>query len=101
MNNMQQMLINAQKMQRQMKKAQDELALKDFTVNKNGIVTVTIKGDKTVSKIEVDKDAFNEDDKEMVEESIKLALNELFETVDKENEAIENKLTGSMKGFPF
>ena len=40
--NMQQMLIQAQKMQREMQKAQDELAKKEFQVSKNGIVTVTM-----------------------------------------------------------
>ena len=58
-----------------------------------------VKGDKTVLKVDIDKEAL--EDKEMVEEMIALALNELFEQIDKEEEAIEEKLAGGAKGFGF
>ena len=67
--NMQQLMAQAQKMQRELQKAKDALAEKEFTVNKAGAVTVTVKGDKSVQKIEIDKDAL--EDKEMVEFYIK------------------------------
>ncbi len=90
--NMQQLMAQAQKMQRELQKAKDALAEKEFTVNKAGAVTVTVKGDKTVQKIDIDKDAL--EDKEMVEEMIVMALNELYEQIDEENDAIEEKLAG-------
>ena len=43
--NMQQMMIQAQKMQRELKKAMDELAKQEFTVNKSGAVNITMMGD--------------------------------------------------------
>ena len=43
--NMQQMMIQAQKMQRELKKAMDALAQQEFSVNKSGAVTVTMYGD--------------------------------------------------------
>lgn len=90
--NMQQLMAQAQKMQRELQKAKDALAEKEFTVKKAGAVTVTVKGDKTVQKIDIDKDAL--EDKEMVEEMIVMALNELYEQIDEENDAIEEKLAG-------
>ena len=90
--NMQQLMAQAQKMQRELQKAKDALAEKEFTVNKAGAVTVTVKGDKSVQKIEIDKDAL--EDKEMVEDMIVMALNELFDKIDEENAAIEERLAG-------
>ena len=97
--NMQQLMAQAQKMQRELKKAKDALHEQEFSVNKAGAVTVTVKGDKTVTKVEIDKDAL--EDKEMVEEMIVLALNELFDKIDDEEEAIEDKITGGRGGIGF
>lgn len=97
--NMQQLMIQAQKMQRELKKAKDQLHEKEFSKNQSGVVNVTVKGDKTILKIDIDKDAL--EDKEMVEEMIALALNELFSQIDDEEAAIEDKLAGNAKGFGF
>ena len=97
--NMQQLMIQAQKMQRELKKAKDQLHEKEFSKNQSGVVNVTVKGDKTIVKIDIDKDAL--EDKEMVEEMIVLALNELFDQIDEEEAAIEDKLAGGAKGFGF
>lgn len=92
--NMQQMLIQAQKLQREMQKQQAELEQKEFEVNKSGAVTVIVKGDKTVKSISVDKDAFDPDNKEMVEELIALAINEAIEKIKTEEAKIQSQLSG-------
>ena len=97
--NMQQMLMQAQKMQRELQKAQNELKAKEFTVSKGGAVTVVVMGDKSVKSINVDKDAFDPDNKEMVEEMIALAINEAHQTIDKESEAINERITGRSGGL--
>mgnify|MGYP002522745168 CR=1 FL=1 len=51
--NMQQMLIQAQKMQREMQKEQDALGKKEFQVSKNGIVTVKMMGTRELVAIEI------------------------------------------------
>ncbi|MDD7316112.1 MAG: YbaB/EbfC family nucleoid-associated protein [Bacillales bacterium] len=99
--NMQQMLMQAQKMQRELAKAQAQLAEKEFTVSKGGAVTVVLKGDKTVVSVSVDEDAFDKDNKEMVEEMIVLAINEAQEKIDEESEAINEKITGRPGGLGF
>ena len=99
--NMQQMMIQAQKMQRELQKAQAELAQKEFSVTKAGLVTVKVLGSKEVVSINIDEDGFDKDNKEMVEEMIASALNELFEQIDAESEAINEKITGRSGGFGF
>ena len=99
--NMQQMLMQAQKMQRELAKAQAQLAEKEFTVSKGGAVTVVLKGDKTVVSISIDEDAFDKDNKEMVEEMIVLAINEAQEKIHEESEAINEKITGRPGGVGF
>ncbi len=99
--NMQQMMIQAQKMQRELKKAQAELAEKEFKVTKGGAVTVIVLGSKEIKAVEIDKDAFDPDNKEMVEEMIAMAINEANQKIDEESEAINERITGQRGGFGF
>ena len=99
--NMQQMIAQAQKMQRELQKEQAKLAEQEFEVTKGGAVTVVVKGDKTVVSVKVDEDAFDKDNKEMVEEMIVLAINEAQEKIDAESEAINERITGRAGGLGF
>ncbi len=99
MNQMQAMIQQAQRMQRELKKAQEALAEKEFTISKNGMVTVVVLGSKVVKSIDVDKDAFDAENKEMVEEAIALAINEANEKIDAEKAEIEEKITGRAGGL--
>lgn len=97
--NMQQMLAQAQKMQRELQKAMNELKEKEFVINKNGMVIVTVTGNKEVKSIDIDNDAMDVDNKDMVQESIVLALNEAFAKIDAEAEAINERITGRAGGL--
>ena len=97
--NMQQMMAQAQKMQRELKKAMAALAEQDFVSNKGGLVTVTLKGNRRVESIVIEKDAMDEENKEMIEESIVLAINELNEQISAAEEEINERITGSKGGF--
>ena len=97
--NMQQMLAQAQKMQRELQKAMNELKEKEFVINKNGMVIVTVTGNKEVKSIDIDDDAMDVDNKDMVQESIVLALNEAFAKIDAEAEAINERITGRAGGL--
>ena len=99
--NMQQMMAQAQKMQRELKKAQAELAQKEFKISKGGAVTVTVLGNKEIKAVEIDKDAFDADNKEMVEDMIALAINEAMAQIDEESDAINERITGQPGGFGF
>ena len=97
--NMQQMLAQAQKMQRELQKAMNELKEKEFVINKNAMVIVTVTGNKEVKSIDIDNDAMDVDNKDMVQESIVLALNEAFAKIDAEAEAINERITGRAGGL--
>ena len=98
---MQQMMAQAQKMQRELKKAMAELAQKEFVVSKGGAVTITVLGSKEVKAIEIDKDAFDEDNREMVQDMIALAINEAIGQIEEEAEVINERITGQPGGFGF
>ncbi len=100
MNQMQQMLMQAQKMQRELAKAQNELAEKEFKITKAGMVEVTLKGNKTISSLVIDKDALDPENAEMLQEAIVMAINEGLEKIQKATDEIESKITGRT-GFPF
>ena len=97
--NMQQMLAQAQKMQRELQKAQDELKKKEFTVSKGGAVTVVVLGDKTIKSVSIDQDAFDADNREMVEEMIAMAVNEAHTKIDEESAKINEAITGRPGGL--
>ena len=97
--NMQQMLMQAQKMQREMQKKQAELEAQEFTVSKGGAVTVVVKGDKSIVSVSIDKDAMDPDNKEMVEELIALAINEAIEQIKTLEAEINSQVTGGAGMF--
>ena len=99
--NMQQMMAQAQKMQRELKKAMAALAEKEFVVTKGGAVTVTVLGSKEIKAVEIDKEAFDEDNREMIQEMIALAINEAISKIEEEAEAINERITGQPGGFGF
>lgn len=94
MNQMQQMIQQAQRMQRELQKAHAELEAKEFKVEKNGMVEAVVMGNRTIKSLSIDKDALDPENKEILEEAIALALNEAFEQINKANDEIEEKVTG-------
>lgn len=95
------LMKQAQKMQSDMTKAQRELEKTLFEFDSaGGAIHLSIYGNRKVEKIEIDKDAIDPDDKEMLEDMIKLAINEAIERIDEENEKIQAKLTSGMR-MPF
>ncbi len=100
MNQMQQMIMQAQRMQREMKKAQDALEQKEFVVEKGGMVKMTVLGNRTVKSVEIDKDALDTENADLLCETIAMAVNEAMEEIQKESDTIQEKITGQ-SGMPF
>ena len=98
---MQQMLMQAQKMQREMAKANAALDEKEFKVSKNGMVELTITGNNTIKALDIDADALDPENKEMLEEAIKMAFEEALKQIAQERAEIEEKITGRAGGFGF
>ena len=99
MNQMQQMLMQAQKMQRELQKAEAALAEKEFKVSKNGMVDVIVLGSLEVKEINIDKDAVDPDNAEMLAEAIRMAINEANQKIAEEKAAIEERITGRTGPF--
>lgn len=101
MNQMQQLLMQANKMQRELQKAHEALNEKEFTASNAGMVEVTMKGDKTLVKVDIDADALDKDNKDMLEQAIVNAVNEAVKKITAEAEKIDEDITGRKGGLPF
>ena len=99
MNQLQAMMAQANKIKRELRKAQEELDAKEFVVSKGGAVTVTVLGNKTVKSVSIDEDAFDKDNKEMIEEMIALAITEALAQIEQATRAYKEKITGSPEGY--
>ena len=87
--NMQAMMKQAQKIQEEMKKAQEELedSLFDGTAG-GGLETVTLDGKKRVDAIKIEPDAVDLDDLEMLEDLLIAAFNDAYKQVEEYEEEI-------------
>ena len=99
MNQMQQMLMNAQRMQRELAKANAAIAATEYPVSKNGMVNLVMMGDRTIKALEIDDDALDPENKEMLVDTIRLALNEALEAIQKAYDEAEEKVTGRGGGL--
>ena len=81
--NMNNLMKQAQRMQRQMEAQQKELEAKEFTGTAGGgAVTVTMSGKKVVTKVHIDPVACDPDDAETLEEMVMAAINNASEQID-------------------
>lgn len=93
--NMNNMLKQAQRMQRQMEEQQKELEEKEFTGTAGGgAVSITMTGKNEVKKVTIDPDACDPDDVETLEELVMLAFNDALGKVGEASGAIMGKLGG-------
>lgn len=99
--NMNALMQQAQKMQREMEKAQKDLEAKEFeVVSAGGGIKVVITGAKEIKSIDLDKDIVDPDDKEMLQDMIVVAINDAIALVIEEEQKILAKQQASMR-FPF
>ena len=95
--NMQQMMAQVQKMQRDMELAQEQL--KDEVVEASaggGMVTVTVTGALEVREIKIDPGAVDPEDVEILADMVTAAVNEALR---KAQELAESKLGGATAGL--
>lgn len=87
--NMNNLMAQAQKMQKDMEKKQKEIYDSEY-IGESQIVTVILKGDKTVLNVKIKPmDKFEIEDVEMLEDRIKVAMNDAITKIDKD---IESKM---------
>ena len=95
--NMNNLMKQAQKMQRQMEENQKALEEKEFTATVGGgAVSVTVSGKREITKVTLSEEAVDPDDIEMLEDMIAAATNEALRQVESESAAVMSKLTGGL-----
>lgn len=97
--NMQNLMAQAQRMQREISQKKEELEKMEF-VGKSEWVLITFYGNKTIKKVEIVKEGtISEEDKEILEDMIQIATKDAFIQI---NEAISDKLgkyAGALDGL--
>ena len=84
--NIQAMMKQAQKLQNDMMKTKEEIDKMEFS-STNGLVTVKIDGQKKIVDVKIENDAdFSLEDFEMLQDMIKIAVNDAMSQVDKVTE---------------
>ena len=101
--NMNNLMKQAQRMQRQMEESQKELETKEFTAKSGGgAVEVTVTGKKEVMKVKLSQEVVDPDDVEMLEDLVMAATNEALRMAEDANAEGMNKMTGGLGGgLPF
>ena len=98
--NMNNLMKQAQRMQRQMEVAQKELEEKEVTETAGGgAVTITVTGKHQIKSIKIDPEVLDPDDVEMLEDLIMAAANGAFRKLDEESQNEMSKLTGGLGGL--
>ena len=97
------LMKQAQRMQRQMEESQKELETKEFTAKAGGgAVEVTVTGRKEVTKVKLSQEVVDPDDVEMLEDLVMAATNEALRMAEDANAEVMNKMTGGLGGgLPF
>ncbi len=104
--NMNNLMKQAQKMQRQMEETTKGLEEKEYTAAAGGgAVSVTVSGKKEVTSVKLSQEVVDPDDIEMLEDLIVAATNEAFRQMEEDSSSAMAKLTGGLGGlgggFPF
>ena len=98
--NMNNLMKQAQRMQRQMEEQQKALQEKEFTATAGGgVVSASVNGKKEIIKLTIDPEVVDPDDVETLEDLVVAALNEAFKKVDEEQASLVGKMTGGMGGL--
>lgn len=102
--NMNNLMKQAQRMQRQMEENQKELETKEFTAAVGGgAVEVTVTGARQVVKVVLSEEAVDPDDIETLQDMVMAATNEALRQAEEAGNALMSGLTGGLNlgGLPF
>lgn len=96
-NNMQSMIRQAQKMQEEMERAQEELNEKEYTVTSGGgMVECQINGKREILSVKIKPEAVDPEDVEILEDMVKALINEAIAKVDSINSSEMERITGGL-----
>ncbi len=91
------MMKQAQKMQQEMLRMQEELENKTYSATTGGgMVTATVNGKHEVVDLKINPEAVDPDDVEMLQDMVIAAVNEAMRTADAEASNNMSRLTGGL-----
>lgn len=94
---MKQMMRQAQKMQKELNKAQEEIATMSFEATAGGgMVKAVAAGDMSITALTIDPDAVDSEDVEMLQDMVVAAVNEALRGVSDMSNQRMNAVTGGM-----
>lgn len=96
--NMQVIMKQAQKLQKDMLEAQNEINNKVFE-SKSSLVSVKMTGAKKLVEVKIDADTIESDDIEMLEDMIMVTVNDTLKQIETETEEKLGKYTQGMPGL--
>lgn len=101
--NMNNLMKQAQRMQKQMEDTTKELEEKEYEATAGGgVVKVKINGKKEITELHIDEEVVDKDDIEMLEDLVIAAVNEVIRLQDEDQKEQMGKITGGLGGgFPF
>ncbi len=95
--NMNNMIKQAQKMQQNMLKMQEEIEKEEFEASAGGgVVTVTMSGKRELTSVTIKPEAVDPDDVEMLQDLVLTAVNDVLGKVDEANNAKMSSITGGL-----
>ena len=94
--NMQAMMKQAQKLQKDMMETQKKIDAMTFE-GKSSLVTVVLNGKKELLSVNIDAEYLDKEDIEMLQDMIMVAINDAMKQVDK---VVEEKMGAYTKGMP-
>ncbi len=99
--NINQLMKQAQSMQKKMKEMQEEIANKDFEGKAGGgLVSVVMSGNGEMRKTLIDPSLLQAEEKEILEDLIVAAHNEAKKKADEESKSSMSGAFGDMGGLP-
>ena len=97
---MNQMMQQAQQMQLELARAQEEIQSMTYTATAGGgMVEATAVGSGSIESLKIDPEAVDPEDVEMLEDMIIAALNEAFKQVDDQKAKMMGQFGGGMGGL--
>ena len=98
--NMQQLMRQAQKLQEQITKAQEDLDVREYTAQAGGgMISVTVSGKRELKNIEIKPECVDPDDVEMLQDMIMAAVNEALRNAEETRNAEMARLAPGMGGM--
>jgi len=95
--NMNSLMKQAQKMQKQMAEMQEDLANKTLEVSSGGgAVKVTVNGEKQILNLQISPEVIDPDDVEMLQDLVMSAVNEALRQMDETVNSQMSQITGGM-----